>query len=77
MISAFVADRLDAMDGPYYTGPPPWNPSTEAWPGGPHPGAIVAAEEQRRAEETRHASEAEQAEAEARQRLVNHLLLQR
>lgn len=66
------------MDGPYYTGPPPWNPSIEAWPGGPHPGAIVDAEERRRAAAARRSSEAEErAEVEARRRLANHLLLQR
>jgi|GEM_PF-5117905 len=65
------------MDGPYFTGPPPWNPSVEAWPGGPHPGAIVEAENQRRAAEAGAASEAERAKAEALQGLVNHLLLQR
>lgn len=38
------------MDGPFDTGPPPsWDPTTEAWPGGPHPGAIAQMEREKAA----------------------------
>jgi hypothetical protein len=61
------------MEGAHFPGPPPWNPGTEAWPGGPHPGSLAHAHEeaQRRSEEEARAG------AEARQRLLHHLLLLR
>ena len=37
------------MDGPYDMTPPAWNPAIEAWPGGPHPGAVLSMEEERAA----------------------------
>lgn len=37
------------MDGPYDMSPPAWNPAIEAWPGGPHPGAIHAMKEEQEA----------------------------
>jgi len=47
------------VDGPYDMSPPAWNPAIEAWPSGPHPGAIFAME----AEQAARAREAEQATA--------------
>lgn len=60
----------------YPTGPPQWNPSLEAWPGGPNPGAIVAAiEEEKRRGQMGQAQAA--VASQARRRRVNHLLLHR
>jgi hypothetical protein len=56
----------------YPTGPPQWNPSLEAWPGGPHPGAIAMMFDEKRQRE-----EDESAAQVARKRTTNHLLLLR
>ena len=57
------------MDGPYNTSPPPFNPAIEAWPGGPHPGAIAQMEAEKVAEA--------QAQREKRKRSKLLLLLRR
>lgn len=62
-----------AVDGPYNTNPPPFNPATEAWPGGPPPGAIAQMEaEERRAQE----KQAQELHGEDPRR-TKHLLLHR
>ena len=61
------------MDGPY-SNQPPFNPAFEAWPGGPHPGAIAQMEAERRAAAERRAGEEA---SEKRRQMLHHLLLLR
>lgn len=48
-----------------------WNPAIQAWPGGPHPGAIFAAQQQQAA------AAAAAAAAEVVRRRRRHLLIMR
>jgi len=68
--------RLAVVPGPFDPGPPRWDPTTEIFPGGPHP--VMAHhmhEEQRRAEEE---DRMRLAMARARRkRTTQHLLLLR
>jgi hypothetical protein len=47
---------MTTMPGSFDLGPPSWNPTTEIYPGGPHPGAVhqmqlIREEEEHRARE--------------------------
>ena len=57
------------IDDQHHPDRPPWDPTTEAWPGGPHPGAI---HEMQMRERQRHEMQA--AAEEARQRTTFLLL---
>ena len=60
----------------YPTGPSQWNPAFDAWPGGPHPGAIAMMLDETRQREDTEAELASRV-ATAQRRAVNHLLLLR
>lgn len=66
---------LAPVPGPFDPGPPRWNPTTEIFPGGPHPGAVHQMHEEQRLRDEERALIAAAAVREARMR--QHLLLLR
>ena len=52
------AFRLAAVPGPFDTSPRPWDPTTEVFPGGPHPGMVHRLHEEARIREEEEAMRA-------------------